>query len=1100
MRAQANTPLAEGRAKEAEVVRIGLLGSFSVWVGERKVDESAWRLRKAASLVKLLSLAAGHRIHRERAMDVLWPELGRKAASNNLRQTLHATRRALASDPAEGSRYLASEDESLVLCPGGELWVDVDAFQAAAVTARRARDTGAYRAALELYSGELLPGDRYEEWAEGRRQELLRTWLSLHLELARVYEVRGEYEKGIELLQRALLEEPTNEAMHAGLMRLYALSERREEALAQYQRLHEALSEQLDAQVGPKTQQLREEIAAGRLLPAQPAGRPSDDPSEAGKHNLPASRTSFVGREHEMVDIKRHLAMTRLFTLTGAGGSGKTRLALEVARDLIGAYPDGVWLAELASLSHGEFVAQSVAEAVGVPGQPGRPLTDTLVDALHAKRMLLILDNCEHLVDAVGELVALLLDSCPRLKILATSREALGAVGEVIWPVSLLSVPDLNKLPTVEELEGYEAIRLFVDRARERIPAFALMPENAQAVAQICAYLEGLPLAIELAAARIKMLPPKALLDRLSNRLKLLRGGPREVSERQRTLRSTIEWSYDLLEEGEQVLFARLAAFSGGRTLEAIEAICDAEGDLSVDSFDGISSLLDKSLLRQKEGPNGEPRIVMLETVHEFAREMLQESAEAEEIKRVHAQYFLSLAEEAYQELKGPDQFEWLGRLEAEHDNMRAALSWALERKEVEVSLRLGGALWWFWSLQGYHSEGRRWLEEALAMDGRGSPGSRVMALAGAGELAWQQGELDRAQEACEEGLELLSNEAREASEAKLLILVILGWVALDREEHDQASELFEERLALSREMGDTWALATSLSNLALVSHSRGDYERASELYEQSMDFSRMQTDKLTLAGNLINLALVVYSQGDLEQAAQLTEEGVALQRELGARGWVALGLCNLGWMALLQDDLGRAADLYRESLSLSWDTGMNPLVQSTSEGLACVAGARGETERAARLWGAAQALHETEGIPRDDDFLAEADARISAVRSGMGEDAWQEAWRKGRAMTLDEAVSYALEEGEETAPLLSPVPDQPSTVEQSSTLTAREREVAALVARGMSNRQIAQELYLSEHTVKRHISKILRKLGLASRAEVAAWATERLLLTPPSE
>jgi tetratricopeptide (TPR) repeat protein len=459
------------------------------------------------------------------------------------------------------------------------------------------------------------------------------------------------------------------------------------------------------------------------------------------------------------------------------------------------------------------------------------------------------------------------------------------------------------------------------------------------------------------------------------------------------------------------VLFARLAVFSGSRTLEAIEAVCNPEGDLPVEAFEGISSLLDKSLLRQEEGPNEEPRFVMLETIHEFAREKLGQSAEAEDIKRIHAQYFLTLAEEAYPELRGPDQLEWLERLEAEHDNMRAALSWDLQRKEVEAALRLGSTLSLLWSVRGYHSEGRRWLEEALAMDGRGSPEVRARALAGAGELASAQGDLDRAKEACEEGLQILAHESREASEAKLNLLAGLGWVAWQREEHGQAKQLFEESLALSREMSDTWWLANSLSNLATVSHSQGDSKRATELYEESMDLFREQGDKRSLTYCLTNLAMVAYSRGDLGRAEQLTEEGVSLQRELGARGDVALGLCNLGWIALLQDDLGRAADLYRESLSLSWDTGLNPLVQSALEGFTCVAGARGETDRAARLWGAAQALHETKGILRDPDFLAEADARISAVRSGMGEKAWEEAWRKGRAMMLDEAVAYALEE-----------------------------------------------------------------------------------------
>jgi tetratricopeptide (TPR) repeat protein len=507
------------------------------------------------------------------------------------------------------------------------------------------------------------------------------------------------------------------------------------------------------------------------------------------------------------------------------------------------------------------------------------------------------------------------------------------------------------------------------------------------------------------------MLPPKAMLQRLGGRLKLLTGGARDLPERQRTLRATIEWSYALLDEGEQLLFGRLAVFSGGRTLEAIEAICDAEGDLPVDAFDGVSSLLDKSLLRQEEGPIGEPRFVMLETVHEFAREKLQGSGEAEQIKRVHAEYFLTLAEEAYPELKRANQLQWLERLEVEHDNMRAALSWTLERKEVEVALRMGGALWGFWSARGYKSEGRRWLEEALAMDGRGSPEVRAMALAGVGALAEEQGELDRAKEACEEGLELLEHEAREASEARLWLLIYLGWVVREREDYGRAQQLYAEGLALSRQMRDTWWLATFLLYLAIVPHYLGDYERATELTEESMDLFRAHGDKNSLAWCLNNLGMMVYSQGDLGRAAQLTEEAVALFRELRARGDVALGLYNLGWIALLQHDLDRAADVYKESLSLAWDSGMNPIVQNALEGLACLAGANGETERAARLWGAAQTLHETKDIPRDPDFLAEADARISAVRSGMGEEVWEEAWSKGRAMTLDEAVSYTLEE-----------------------------------------------------------------------------------------
>jgi predicted ATPase/class 3 adenylate cyclase len=754
-----------------------------------------------------------------------------------------------------------------------------------------------------------------------------------------------------------------------------------------------------------------------RVFQLLATGLPSEFPPlrtlEAYRNNLPLQPTPLIGREKEVAEVCDLLGAeaTRLLTLTGPGGIGKTRLALQAAADLLDEFPDGTYFVQLATLTEAELFISAVAETLGVREIGEQPLDESLKDYLHERRLLLLLDNFEQVLGAAPT-VTELLTAAPGLKVLATSRAPLGLYGEHELPVPPLSMPDLKLQPPLERLTQYEAVGLFVERARAVKPDFKVTNESAPAVAEICVRLDGLPLAIELAAARIKMLPPKAMLQRLSSRLKLLTGGARDLPERQRTLRATIEWSFALLNEGEQVLFGRLAVFSGGRTLEAIEAICDAEGDLPMEVFDGVSSLLDKSLLRQEEGPNGEPRFVMLETVHEFAREKLKESAEAEEINRAHAQYFLTLAEEANPELKGANQLEWLERLEAEHDNMRAALTWALKRKEVEVALRLGGALWWFWSMRGYHSEGRRWLEEALAMDGRVSPEVRAMALAGVGELAFDQGDLDRAKEACQEGLELLEHEeGREAREAKLNLLVWLGFVAWVREEYERAKQLFEEGLALSRERSDTWWLATFLLYVAIVPHYLGDYERATELTEESMDLFRDQGDKHSLAYCLNNLAMMVYSQGDLGRAAQLTEEAVALFRELGARGDVALGLYNLGWIALLQDDLGRAADIYKESLTLAWDTGMNHIVQGDLEGFACLAAVRGETERAARLWGAVQALHETKGIPRDTDFLAEAGARISAVRSGMGEEAWEEAWRKGRAMTLDEAVSYALEE-----------------------------------------------------------------------------------------
>jgi DNA-binding SARP family transcriptional activator len=421
-------------------MRVWLLGGFQVSVGARRIEQSEWRLKKASALVKLLALAPGHRLHREQVMDLLWPDLGKKAASNNLRQVLHAARNAL--DPAQGSRYLSYQDELLMLCPKGDLLVDVDAFEEAAATAGRSADPAAYRAAIELYAGDLLPEDRYEAWAEERREQLRKTLLELLLELAGLYERSGDWEAAIQASRRVLEADPHREEAHVSLMRINALSGRSAEALTQYSALEETVR-QVGAEPSASSRALRDEIALGTFVAAPAEDREGyplyETAHAAGNHNLPAPRDNFVGREREMVEIKRTLSMTRLLTLTGAGGSGKTRLSLEIARDLIGAYPEGVWLVELAPLLEGDLVAQEVAGALEISERPGEPLADTLVDVIGSRNLLVVLDNCEHLAEAAARLTDTLLSSCPHLRVLATSREPLGIPGEVLWRVPPLS-------------------------------------------------------------------------------------------------------------------------------------------------------------------------------------------------------------------------------------------------------------------------------------------------------------------------------------------------------------------------------------------------------------------------------------------------------------------------------------------------------------------------------------------------------------------------------------------------------------------------------------------------------------------------------------
>jgi DNA-binding SARP family transcriptional activator len=457
-------PAGVDHKSKPEVLRIGLLGGFRVSVGARTIEEDAWHLRKAAGLVKLLALAPGHRLHREQAMDALWPDLARRAASNNLRQALHAARGIL--DEAEGSRYLASDNEALILVPEGTLRVDVDTFEEAAIAARRERFPSAYEAAMELYTGDLLPGDLEEAWTEGRRESLRRLHLALLLDLSMLHEEREEYERGIGVLRQALSEAPAREQTHADLMRLYALCGQSREALLQYERLAEILSRE----PGAETRHLYEEIRDGNF-PAAPAPSAERGSDGAGEHNLPASSTRFVGREHEIAEARRMLSMTRLLTLTGAGGSGKTRLAVETARGLAGGHQDGVWLTELAALSEPGLVPQAVARVLGTSEQPGHPLLGTLTEALRDKELLLVLDNCEHLIQASASLAETLLSSCPRLRILATSREPLAVGGEAIRQVGPLSLPETANggLPA-EDLMGCEAARLFLERAALSVP------------------------------------------------------------------------------------------------------------------------------------------------------------------------------------------------------------------------------------------------------------------------------------------------------------------------------------------------------------------------------------------------------------------------------------------------------------------------------------------------------------------------------------------------------------------------------------------------------------------------------------------------------
>ncbi|MBV9280105.1 MAG: tetratricopeptide repeat protein [Chloroflexi bacterium] len=756
------------------------------------------------------------------------------------------------------------------------------------------------------------------------------------------------------------------------------------------------------------------EAAARRMGGAAPIREGPD----RRPHALAQPPTLFVGRERETAAVQELLRrpQVRLLTLTGPGGIGKTRLALRVAASLADDFPDGVCAVSLASLSHqgpgdgdGELVASAIAEAAGVREGGGQTLADTLKGALRDRRLLLVLDNFEHLLPA-SSLVADLLESCPGLTVLVSSRAVLRLSGERTFEVPPLAVPVAGSLPGLEAIGRCEAVTLFCDRAQAAKADFTLTGENAGAVVEICRRLDGLPLAIELAASRSRLLPPRALLAQLSGRLGLLTGGARDAPDRHRTLRGAIEWSYTLLDEGERGLFARLSVFAGGCTLTAAEAVCQAGGDLSYEVLDGLSSLVDRSLLRaeEQEMPGGytEPRFAMLETIREYALEWLATGGEAEALRRGHAAYFLALAEEAEPHLLGPAQVAWLARLEADLDNLRAAMRWALDGGDRAIGLRLAAALWRFWYARGHLSEGRRWLERLLGpaegdemagwVEAEGPVAARALIWASA--LAADQGDYGRATTLAEKGLTLSRLWSYPWGVA--LALSVLGKVALNRSDDGRAEALYEGALDLFRQLGDRWGICLSLNNLGMVGVTHGDLGRAAILYGESLVIGREAGDLWSIAVVLDNLGEVMHEQGEHGQAIALHEESLALRRELGDIWGIADCLCALGRVARLQGDEARAARLYEESLALYRRVGDTWRSAVCLEGLGGIAHGRGRMEEAARLFGAASALRERIGHPLSSAERPLYDRDIAGVRLALGEEAFAAAWAVGRTMS----------------------------------------------------------------------------------------------------
>jgi predicted ATPase/DNA-binding winged helix-turn-helix (wHTH) protein len=730
--------------------------------------------------------------------------------------------------------------------------------------------------------------------------------------------------------------------------------------------------------------------------------------SSAYPNNLPRQLTSFIGRDKDIAAVEALLARTRLLTLIGSGGCGKTRLSLQVAANTFEQFPDGAWFLELAPLADPGLLLQAVATALGLKEEPGKPLSQTLAEHLRQKRVLLLVDNCEHLLDACASVADMLLRQCPGLKILASSRQALGMAGEQTYRVPSLSLPDRTVVQTPETLSQYESVQLFVERALLVRADFALSKDNAAALASLCCHLDGIPLAIELAAARLGLLSVAEIDRKLDQRFRLLTGGPRTALPRHQTLQALIDWSYNLLGEPEKLLLQRLSVFAGGWTLEAAEAVCAGDGLADWEALDLLTQLCDKSLVVVEQMERFS-RFRLLETVRQYAREKFLQGADHAAIRTRHSQYFLALAEEAESKLASAEQSQRLSQVTTEHENLLASLEWSLTLGEPQPVLRLCGALGDFWIMQGHLSEGRDWCERVLSKTSvqTQSP-ERVKALNAAGALALYQGDFAAARSWHEAALEAAGQLADQRG--TVAALGGLGLLALSLGDYEAAQTQNEASLALAQQINDRRGIATAFGNLGAVALSLGNFATAQAMLDKSLSFARGTGDRWSAALILYRLGLVACFGGDCPAAQKLLEESLAIRREFRDRGGAARALSGLGMVAYDQADFATAEGLYRESLAIQRTLSDRSVTAITLEGLAEVIAALGEVQRAARIWGAMERLRADIGAPLRPAWRRHCDNSVAAARRSLNDDAtFDRAWQEGRALSFEQAVDLAL-------------------------------------------------------------------------------------------
>ena len=1022
---------------------ISLLGPFEATLDKRPL--TPFRTKSVQALLIYLVCEAGRPHQREALMALLWPGMPLTSAQANMRQTLYRLRKLVPEVKGKSGEtavpFLISNRQTIQINPDADYFSDIQRFSTY-VDSEPEQAITLYRDDF-LVNFYLPESEPFENWAAARREAYRRQML-LALEGATAVHIQqANYDQAIQLAQHQLSIDNLRESSHRQLMEAWARNGRRQQALTHYNALTQLLQNELAIDPEPETLALVEAIRSGEIdgdshQTTEPVNQPAPP-----QHNLPQRLTSFVGRQKEITTITDLIDQNRLIMLTGVGGIGKTNLCLEVGRLIFKTFPDGVWLVELAPITDPALVPQTAAHTLGVRVTSDRPVFEVLLEFLSKKSCLLILDNCEHVIDSAAHFVETVLQACPHIKILASSREALAVPGEIPYRVPPLSIPNVHQPSLITDWGKYDAVRLFVERATTVLPDFQITSANFNALVQICQRLDGIPLAIELAAARVSVLTTEQIAARLDDRFRLLTGGSRTALPRQQTLRALIDWSWDLLTKREQLLLQRLSVFAGGMSLEAVEAICADELLDVYDLLDLLSELVNKSLISVNRKSGQETRYQMLETIRQYAQERLANSGLGATFRERHLVYFRQMAEEAEQALAGPDQANWLNRLETDLDNVRAALSWAREI-DIETGLKVATSLWRFWE-NGYVREGEGWLTQFLGS-------STLITISAKAKAIWVQGRfnvdlanLERAYALAEESLALyqeledqhgivltlmlksysspvLDSRKRQASLQECLTLFrslgdklwvadILNWMGFFESElnnYEQAKIYLQESESIFRELGHLAGLAMVLNSFTETALWEGDYASAKTMVKESLAIQeslgpRRSSISLQLLGRLH------FRLGNYQQASTYLEKSLSMLLQSGEKlqsYWVS---ARLGFLYLRMGELAKAQATFDACQRHFKEAGIIIGVVYALEGLASLAAVQKQAEKAVRLFAWADATREMLENPRPPAAQTAAEHDMALIIEMMNKE-WVAATKTaGEEMTMEQAIANAL-------------------------------------------------------------------------------------------